>query len=167
MLSKKIEEALNEQLNKELYSAYLYLDMATWCTSHGLLGFAHWMKMQVREEQDHAMKIYDYIEERGGQIILKTIDKPQHSCSNIKEIMEQSLEHEKYISKSINDIMGLAYEEKDYATISTLQWFVTEQVEEEASVSEICEQINLSKGEGSAIFILDRELKGREFTETN
>ncbi len=164
MLNKKIEKALNEQINAEFYSAYMYLSMAAYLESMNLSGFSNWMKVQFEEEQFHAMKFYDYVLERGGEIKLKAIDKPPHKWKDIIEVFEATLEHEREVTKMINDLVDLAISEKDHATVNFLQWFVDEQVEEEASVEELLSQLKLVEGKGSGLFMLDREAKQRTFT---
>ncbi len=164
MISKKIEKALNEQINAEFYSAYLYLSMASFLNGMNLLGFSNWMRVQFEEEQFHAMKFYDYVLERGGEVKLKAIDKPPHKWKDIIDVFEATLEHEQEVTKRINDLVNLAIEEKDHATVNFLQWFVDEQVEEEASVEEILAQLKLVEGKGSGLFMLDREARQRSFT---
>ncbi len=167
MLSKKIEKALNEQINAELYSSYLYLAMSSYLSSVNLNGFATWMRLQAQEELTHAMKFYDYVVERGGRVILEAIDKPQAEWKDVVEIFEAALEHEKYITGRINDLMTLAMDEKDHATASFLQWFVDEQVEEEASVDEILQQLKMIDGKGPGLFMLDREARQRSAQAEN
>lgn len=164
MINKRIEEELNKQINAELYSAYLYLAMAAYLSSKNLQGFSNWMKVQFEEEQAHAMKLYDYILDRGGRVILKQLDAPQQEWKGILDIFENVLKHEQKVTSLINDLVNLAIEEKDHATVSMLQWFVTEQVEEEANVSDYLDQLKLIDGKGAALFMLDREAKQRVFT---
>lgn len=163
MFTKKMEKALNEQVNAEMYSAYLYLSMSAWAESQNLRGFANWLRVQYQEETAHALKIFDYILERGGQIELKKIEKPENNWKDIIEVFEQVYKHEQHVTSLINNLVSIAIEEKDYATNNMLQWFVNEQVEEEASALEILEQLKLFDGKGAPLFMMDRELKQRVF----
>jgi ferritin len=164
MLSEKMEAALNKQVNAELYSAYLYLSMAAYFESEGLDGFAKWMEIQTMEEMSHAKKIYDYINERGGRVILETIENPKSNWSSALEAFEDAYKHEQYVSSLINNLVDIAIEEKDHATNNFLQWFVAEQVEEEASADEIVQKLKLVGNRGNAIFMMNRELGQRTFT---
>lgn len=164
MFTEKIEKAFNQQLKEEFFSSYLYLSIATYFDSKGLQGFANWMKVQAEEEHFHAMKIFGYIQERGGRVILEQIDKPQSSWESTFEAFESTLAHEQYITGKINDLMNLAFEERDHASISFLQWFIDEQVEEESSVNDILDKLKLIGNDGNAIFMLDKELGARVFT---
>jgi len=134
MISKKIEKALNKQINAELYSAYLYLSMVAYFESVNLPGFANWMKVQTQEELMHAMKIYDFVNERGGRVVLKAIEAPPTEWDSPLDAFEATYKHEQKVTGLINNLVNLAIEEKDHATSSFLQWFVNEQVEEESSV---------------------------------
>lgn len=166
MLTKKIEEALNKQLNAELYSAYLYLSMSAYFRHQNLNGFAHWMRIQTMEESTHAMKIYDYILERGGKIHLTKVDAVDAKWNNIIEVFEESLAHERMITKNFNNLVDIGMKEKDNATLNMLQWFVNEQVEEEANTDEILQQLKMIKGEGQGVLLIDRELKTRVFVDS-
>lgn len=161
MVSQKINGALNEQLNKEMFSSYLYLSMAAYFENKNLTGMAQWMRMQSQEEYDHAIKFYDYILRVGGNVKLTAIDTPQTEWDSPLQIFEDSLKHEQFISKSIHKIMDLAIEESDHPTKSFLQWFVDEQVEEEDSVGQIVENFRLIGEDKSGLFMLDRELGSR------
>lgn len=161
MVSQKINNALNEQLNKEMFSSYLYLSMAAYFENKNLTGMAQWMRMQSQEEYDHAIKFYDYILRVGGTVKLTAIDTPQTEWNSPLQIFEDSLKHEQFISKSIHKIMDLAIEESDHPTKSFLQWFVDEQVEEEDSVGQIVENFRLIGDDKSGLFMLDRELGSR------
>jgi ferritin len=165
MLNEKIEKAINEQINEELYSSYLYLSMAAYCANLGLMGFASWMNIQVQEELNHAKFFFDYVAERGGRVSLEQIRKPKHEWANIIEVFEETLGHEKHISSRINDIATLALEEKDHATASFLRWFIDEQVEEEASAEDMLNKLKLTKAEGAALFFLDQEAAKRVFVQ--
>lgn len=163
MLNHRLEQELNKQLNKELFSSYLYMSMSAYFQNVNLMGFANWMQIQAQEELTHAQKFYNFINERGGKVVLEAIEKPQTEWNGTLEAMEDALKHEEFITASINDLVTAANEEKDYATQIFLQWFVTEQVEEEASVTEIINKLKLMKDAPGAIFMLDRELSQRQF----
>jgi len=164
MLSEKMQEALNVQINKELYSAYLYLSMAAWCESVNLSGFAGWMTTQAREEVSHAEKFFGYLNERGGRVLLRPVEGPPTEWGSVLEVFEQVLEHERLVTGLINGLVKLARSEDDYATEAFLQWFVTEQVEEEATADGVVERLKLAGEKGSGLFMLDREMGTRVFT---
>ncbi|MEA2104148.1 MAG: ferritin [Candidatus Cloacimonadota bacterium] len=164
MISKKLEEAINEQINKELYSEYLYLAMAAHFDSVDLPGFANFFKIQVQEERFHAMKFYDFLNERGGKVVLKKIDKPQTEFESPLDIFKISYKHEQYVSDLINKLMDLAIAENDHAVRSFLNWYVDEQVEEEASMSKVVNQLKWINGQGNGLLMLDKELATRVFT---
>jgi ferritin len=157
-------KALNEQVNKEMYSAYLYLSMSAHCTNVGLNGFANWFMVQYQEETFHAMKIYNYINEQGEKVVLQAIEKPPSDFGTPLEMFQATLKHEQFITKSIHDLVTLALEEKDYATQIFLQWFVTEQIEEESNDNEIISKLKLIGDNTSSLFVLDKELSVRVFT---
>ena len=161
MVSPKMQDALNEQINKEMFSAYLYLSMSAYFDSKNLAGMSQWMKMQSEEENLHAMKFYDFLLRIGGKVKLAAIDAPQIEWESAQKVFEDSLEHERFISKSIHTLMDLAIEEKDHPTKSFLQWFVDEQVEEEDNVQQIVENFNLLGDSKGGLFMLDRELGAR------
>jgi ferritin len=164
MLSEKMQEAINIQINKEIYSAYLYLSMAAYCDSINLKGFASWMTVQVQEELSHAQKLFNYLPERGGKVILQPIDGPETEWESPLALFKHVYEHEQFVTSLINGLVKLAREEEDYATESFLKWFIDEQVEEEASASEVVEKIKLAGDRGGGIFMLDKELGARVFT---
>jgi ferritin len=164
VLTEKMAKALNKQLNNEIYSAYLYLSMSAHSTFIGLKGFANWFMVQYQEEMVHAMKIYDYINAQGGQVKLMAIAQPPTQFGSPLNMFEKTLQHEKFITKSINDLVDLAIEEKAHATNIFLQWFVTEQVEEEANDNEIIAKLKLVGKEGNGLFMIDKELAARVFT---
>ena len=164
MLSKKMEEALNEQINAETYSAYLYLSMSAYFQSVNLPGFAKWMYTQTLEEFTHAQKFFDYVNERGGRVILKSIKKPPSQWKSALAAFEDSYKHEQFVTSLINNLVDLARKEKDYATENFLQWFVSEQVEEEASVDEVIQKMKLAGDKGPGIFMIDQSLGQRVFT---
>lgn len=164
MLKEKIEQALNDQLNAEMYSAYLYLSMSAYFQSLSLGGFANWMRVQAQEELVHAMKFYDFVNERGGRVTLKPIDAPATSWESPLAVFEAAYAHEQKVTGLINDLVNLALGEKDHATHIFLQWFVTEQVEEEDSANEVVQKIKLMGEASGGMFMLDRELGQRIFT---
>jgi len=164
MLSKKMEKALNDQINAELYSAYLYLSMASYFESANLKGFANWMRVQNQEETLHAMKFFDYVLEKGGKVALQPIEGPQTTWKSPQAAFEAVYAHEQKVTALINKLVDLAIKEKDHATNITLQWFVTEQVEEEASADEVVQKLKLMANAPGGMFMLDRELAQRVFT---
>lgn len=162
-ISDRMVEALNRQINAEIYSAYLYLSMAAYFDSLGLKGFANWMRVQWQEELTHAMKLYDYVVERGGRVRLYAIEEPPGDWGSPLAVFEHTYEHEVNVTKRIHELVELAMEEKDYATYNMLQWFVAEQVEEEANASEIVDKLRLIGSDGRGLLMLDRELAARQF----
>lgn len=163
MINEKLEKEINKQINAEMYSAYLYLSMSAYLSSINLNGFANWMNIQYQEEMFHALKFFNYVIERGGKIELEAIEKPQAKWGGIIDIFENTKKHEQHISALINNLMSVAMDQKDHASVSFLTWFVDEQVEEEANVEEILQQLILVEGKGSGLFMLDREAKARVF----
>jgi ferritin len=164
MLSEKMQEALNTQLNKELYSAYLYMSMSAYSTYSGLKGFANWFMVQYQEEMVHAMKIYAYINDQSGQVKLRAIEQPATEFESPMDMFEKTLKHEKFITRSINELVDLAIAETDHATNIFLQWFVTEQIEEEGNDNEIIARLKLVGEDGNGLLMLDKELATRVFT---
>jgi ferritin len=160
-MNKKVQNAMNEQIKNELYSAYLYLSMSAYCESINLGGIAHWMRAQADEEMEHAMKFYGFIHERGGRVVLQAIEHPPIEFETPVDIFEKTLEHEQKVTALIHDLYTLAVEEKDYASQIFLQWFVTEQVEEEDSATQILETLNMIGDKSHALIMLDRELGKR------
>lgn len=158
MLSKEMEGALNEQVNKEFYSAYLYLAMAGWFAERNLPGFARWMRLQFQEEQLHALRFFDYILSRGGKTALGAVAAVPADWANPLAIFEFTLGHEREVTASINRLVDLAIKQSDHASNAHLQWFVNEQVEEEASVEAVVQQLRLVGDAGHALFMIDREL---------
>ena len=163
MLSKKMESTLNDQVNAELFSSYLYLAMSAWFVRKNLPGFAHWMYIQTQEESAHAMLFFNFINERGGTAELKAIAQPDLDWDNPIKVFEAALKHEQMVTGLINNLVDVAISEKDHATNNKLQWFVAEQVEEEANATEILEQLKLVEGQGQGLLLMDRELKTRVF----
>lgn len=162
MLSKRLEDAINKQINAELWSAYLYLSMSTHFSSKGLPGFANWFEMQFHEEQGHGMKLMNYMVAKGSKVELMPIDKVDTSWDSVLAAFEDTLAHEKVVTGLINELVSIAREEKDFATDNVLQWFVSEQIEEEDSVQTIIDALNLIGNEGHAIYMLDKELGQRK-----
>jgi ferritin len=160
-LSKTMQDALNEQIKEELASAYIYLSMAAYCESINLPGFAHWMRDQSNEEMAHAMKFYGYIHERGGRVVLQAIEQPPVEFDGPIGVFEKTLAHEQYITGRIHKLYGMAVEEKDYASLGVLQWFVDVQVEEESSATEILELLKMIGDKGQGLIMLDRQLARR------
>ena len=165
MLNKRIEEELNKQINAEIWSAYLYLSMSAYFEDKNLPGFANWMKVQYQEESTHAIKIFDYVNERGGKVLLQPIEGVKTEWQDTVEVFEETLKHEQYVTGLINNLVNIAIEEKDHATNNMLQWFVSEQVEEEAAADEILQQLKMLQGKKEVVFMLDRELKQRTFID--
>lgn len=163
-MNKKIEKKINEQINEELFSAYLYLSMAAYCEDRNLPGFANWMQVQFEEEQFHAMKFINYINERGGRVELEAIEKPQVEWKDMIDVFEATLNHEKHITSKINEIMDLAIDERDHATTSFLNWYIDEQVEEEDTADGILQRLKMINGQSNGLLMLDKELGARVFT---
>ena len=164
MISKTMEQAINEQINKELYSSYLYLSMAAYFEGKNLPGFATWMRVQADEEREHGMKFFEYLVDRGANVELKPIAGPATDWKTSLDAFKQVQEHEAFVTASINALYELALKEKDYPTQVLLQWFITEQVEEEKNAAEIVQQIELIDAKGTAVLMLDHQLgkRGKE-----
>ncbi|MCF8331401.1 MAG: ferritin [Bacteroidales bacterium] len=165
MLTNKMQNALNEQINKELWSSYLYLSMAAYFEDNNLPGFANWMRVQAQEEVSHGMKIFDYVNDRGGRVFLKPIAEVPTEWSDTRTVVEETLNHERVVTESIYDLVNLAVEEKDHATNQMLQWFIQEQVEEEASADDLLQRVEMTEGKGHALLMIDKELAGRQFVD--
>ncbi|MCK5682793.1 ferritin [bacterium] len=163
MIKKEILDSLNEQINKEFFSSYLYLSMSMYFESKGLSGFSSYMKNQALEEQTHAVKLLNYVTERGGRVLLDKLETPQHEWETPLAAFEAALKHEEFITESINKVLDISIDNRDHATSSFLQWFVNEQVEEEATASDIVNKLKLIGTSGNGIFMLDRELGQRVF----
>ena len=162
MIGKAMQDAMNEQINKELFSSYLYLSMAAYFEDKSLPGFASWMRVQADEEREHAMKFYDFILERGGKVQLKAIDAPKTEWNSTMEVVEEVAAHEAKVTASINDLYELALKEKDYPTQVMLQWFITEQVEEEKNAAEIVASLKMIEARETAVLQLDHRLSKRK-----
>jgi ferritin len=164
MINPKVETALNKQINAEWYSAYLYQGMGAVFEAQGLKGMAHWMNIQVLEEMTHGMKIYNYILEKGGTVNLMAIDAPPGKWETPLTAFEAAYKHELKVTGLINDLVNMSIAEKDHATTNMLQWYVNEQVEEEASVQQVAQQLKLAQGAAGALFMIDKDLMTRVFT---
>ncbi|MDA8163237.1 MAG: ferritin [Desulfobacteraceae bacterium] len=163
MIDKEIEKALNDQINAEFYSSYLYLSMAAYFESVDLVGCAQWMKAQTQEELVHAMKMYGFVAGRGGRVRLEAIKGPKKDWSSALNVFEDGLKHEQDVTGRIGSLVELALSKKDHATNIFLQWFVTEQVEEEASFNAVIQRLKLAGATPGGLFMIDRELGGRVF----
>jgi ferritin len=161
MNSISMQEAINEQINKELYSAYLYLSMAAYFENKNLPGLAKWLYVQADEERGHAMKFFEYLVDRGGKVELKPIAGPETEWNTTLEVFKQVQEHEAAVTASINALYELALKEKDYPAQVELQWFITEQVEEEKNAADIVQQLELIDAKGTAVLMLDHQLAKR------
>lgn len=165
MLKEKVLKALNNQINAEMHSAYLYLSMSAYFQDKGLAGFANWMKVQYKEELAHALKIFDYVNERNGRVILEPIAAVPTEFDSVIDVFEKTLEHEQKVTDMIDKLVDTAVEASDHATQSFLQWFVDEQVEEEANVNELLDNLRLIDGQGNGMFMLNRELQSRVYQD--
>ncbi len=163
MISKKMQSTLNGQIQKEFYSSYLYLAMSVYCADAGLNGFANWFKIQAQEEATHAMKFLDYVLEQSGRVSLQAIEQPPKDFDSPLNAFKKAYEHEQFVTSSIYKIVDQAIAEKDHATNAFLQWFVTEQVEEEAHAKEIVDKLELAGVKGPGLFMLDSKLGARTF----
>lgn len=166
MISETITKALNEQLKWEMYSANLYLAMSAYFQDDGLPGFANWMRIQYQEETDHALKFYDFVLSRGGLAKLSAIDQPPAEWANALEVFSAAAKHEAEVTRRINELVHLAKSEHDFATDIFLQWFVTEQIEEEDNVKNIIDRLKLVNSEGQGLLMLDSEAASRTYTAT-
>jgi len=163
MLKKSVEVAINQQINAEFHSAYLYLSMSSYLQSIGMAGCANWMKVQYQEELAHATHFFDYVLERGGRVKLTPIGSVDVEFKSPMHVFEETLSHEIKVTGLINNLMDIAIKESDHATKSFLQWFVDEQVEEEANVEQILHNLKLINGEGQGLLMMDREMQARVF----
>ena len=163
MLSKSLENAINDQVTFEFYSSYTYLAMAAYCESIDLSGFANFFRVQAKEEIDHAMKFYDYVFQKGGTIVLGEIDKPKDTYKDVVEVFETGLAHEELVTKKIYNIMDIAVAQKEHATISFLNWFVDEQVEEEDNFTTILKKVKRCVDNPHALYMIDDELAQRVY----
>ncbi len=162
MLSPAIQEALNKQINHEFYSSYFYLSVSAYFESLNLQGFAHWMRLQSQEEQAHGMRLFDYLHDRNGHGTLEAIAQPPGEFQSPVDAFQQALQHEDHVTGTINRFYELAVQEKDYAMQVELQWFISEQVEEEKQARQILDQLKMIGDQGTALYLLDKELGERE-----
>ncbi|MDA3884051.1 MAG: ferritin [Candidatus Delongbacteria bacterium] len=167
MLKKKVEDAINKQIQEELYSSHLYLSMSAYFSNNGLAGCANWMDVQHKEERDHAMKFYNYLLAHGSNVKLLKIDEPGHEWKSPIDVFKAALKHEQHITECINNIVDIAEKEKDRATFNLLQWYIDEQVEEEDNARTIVDKLNLIKADSNGIFMLDKELAARVYVPLN
>jgi len=165
MLNQKIEEALNAQINAEMWSAYLYLSMAAYCHSQGNPGMGKWFEVQFQEEQDHAKIFFNYVISRGGNVVLKPIEAVPTTWNSVLEVFESTLEHEQKVTALINNLFAITTAENDYATQSMLKWFIDEQVEEEETAQNIIDNLKMIKDNGYGLYMLDKELGARVYTQ--
>jgi len=164
MVSKKLEEAINKQINAELWSAYLYLSMSAHFASEGLPGFANWFKVQFHEEQDHAQKLMNYLAAKGNRVELMPIERVDTSWDSVLQAFKDTLDHERVVTSLINELVALARAENDFATDNMLQWFVSEQVEEEETAQSMIDGLKLIGSNGFGIYTMDKELGQRAYT---
>lgn len=163
MINEKLEKAFNVQINKEFYSEYLYLSMQAYFERLNLKGFVNWMSVQVQEERAHAMGMFDYLNQRGGNVQLEAIEKPQTDWKSPLDVFEEVLKHEEYVTSSINALMDVAEETKDRAAMSFLNWYLKEQVEEEDNVGNVLATLKLIGDDKKALLMLDKDLATRTF----
>lgn len=164
MISVKMQKAINDQINFEFYSAYLYLSMSAYFNAKSLTGFGNWMRVQAQEEGIHAIKLYDFLIERDGKVVLQTVKQPPCDWKGPLDVFQQSYTHEQKVTSNFNDITDLAMKERDHTTTTYVQWFINEQIEEEANAKKILDQLKLIKSDVNALLLLDRELGTRVFT---
>jgi len=164
MIKKSVQDAINKQINAEIYSSYMYYSMAFWFESQNLAGFAHWMRIQALEELMHAQKFAGFVTERGGRVLMAAVDKPPTEWKSPLHCVEEVYKHECKVTALINGLMDLALKEKDHASVSFFNWFIDEQVEEEAGADAIVQKLKLMKDHNGGLFMLDRELDARTFT---
>ena len=165
MISEKLEKAFNVQINKEFYSEYLYLSMQAYFERLNLKGFVNWMSVQVQEERAHAMGMFDYLNQRGGSVILEAIEKPEVDWKSPLDVFENLLKHEEYVTASINELMDAAEDVKDRAAMSFLNWYLKEQVEEEDNAGQVLATLKLIGDDKKALLMLDKELAARTFVQ--
>ena len=161
MLSQKMQDALNDQINAEYYSSYLYLSMSAWCEQADLKGFAHWFRIQSQEELLHVAKFFDYVFDRKGRVVVTSIQAPPADWKSPVDVFQAALAHEQHVTARISKLASLSAAENDFATHTLLEWFINEQVEEEASVDVIVQQLKLAGDTPAVLFMLDRELGAR------
>ena len=164
MLDKKVVELLNQQINKEFYSAYLYLDFSNYCIDQDLDGLGNWYKVQTQEERDHALLFIQYLQNNGEQVVLEAIDKPDIQLADVKTVLEEGLKHEQYVTSLIHNIYDAAYSVKDFRTMQFLDWFVKEQGEEETNAENLVKKYQLFGGDPKSLYMLDNELGARVYS---
>lgn len=164
MLSKKVVELLNDQVNKEFYSAYLYFDMSNYYKNEGLNGFANWYRIQAQEERDHALLFVDYIQQNGEEVVLEVVAKPDKEFKEFIDPLKEGAAHERYVTELIHNIYAEAYENKDFRTMQFLDWFVKEQAEEEDTADDLVKKYELFGKDSKGLYMLDSELSGRTYT---
>lgn len=162
MISQSVTDALNDQVKQELYSSYLYLSMSAWADDEHLLGFAHWLRLQADEEREHAMKIFDFIQDRDGRAVLQALPQPQRDFGSPVELFEQVLAHEQEVTSLIEQLYRKAAAAQDHATQIFLEWFISEQVEEEKTATQILETLRMAGDSKVALLMVDRELGARQ-----
>ncbi len=163
-MNKKVHELINDQINKELYSAYLYLDFSNYFQANGLDGFANWYRIQAQEERDHAMLFYTYLQNEGEAVTLKAIAKPDVELDSHMAVLKAGLKHEKYVTSLINDIYGAAYDVRDFRTMQFLDWFVKEQGEEETNANDLILKMELFGSDPKGLYMLNQELAARVYS---
>ena len=163
-MDKKVHELLNQQINKEFYSAYLYLEFSNYFKANNLDGFANWYMIQAQEERDHAMLFYTYLQNENMPVTLEAIDKPDKTFDSHMAVLEAGLEHEKYVTSLINDIYGAAYDVRDFRTMQFLDWFVKEQGEEETNANDLITKMELFGSDPKSLYMLNQELSTRVYT---
>lgn len=164
MLDRKVVELLNQQVNKEFYSAYLYLDFSNFYYDEGLDGFGNWYRIQAQEERDHAMLILQYLQNNGEKVILESIDKPTVEITDAKSVLSEGLKHERYVTGLIHTIYDAAYSVKDFRTMQFLDWFVKEQGEEENNADNLVKKFELFGDDPKSLYMLDNELSARTYS---
>ena len=163
MLTQKLQDALNEQINKEFFAEYLYLSMSAYLESIEMEGFANYFNVQAQEEHFHAMKMFNFVHDKGGRVILKSLKEPKSEFNSVMDVIEESLANEKFVTRSINELMDIAIKENDHSVKSFLEWYVDEQVEEEATISRLLAKLKLINGEGLGLLTLDSQMGMRKY----
>jgi ferritin len=161
MLSQGIQDAINDQIHHEFHSAYVYLSMSAYLEAANFTGFATWMRIQAKEEVNHAMRLFDYTNDRNGRVTLKALEQPPTNFKSVLDVFEHALQHEMKVTGMIHSLYALATKENDYATSVALQWFINEQVEEEATATTVVDRLKIAGNDGTALLMLDRELGSR------
>ncbi len=162
-MDKKVHELINQQINKEFYSAYLYLEFSNYFKAKGLDGFANWYMIQAQEERDHAMLFYTYMQNQNQEVVLEAIDKPETAFSCHEDVLKEGLKHEEYVTSLINGIYSAAYDVKDFRTMQFLDWFVKEQSEEETNANDLISKMQLFGSDPKSLYMLNQELAGRVY----